>query len=108
MSPGITPFEKPQSVKNNPLIFTFIAAVAAVLVFAFIIIKPQASTETQYLASIAFEDNAKLISNNKIYLGKELSKGKYSLEEGMFELQMPNDVVLAIEAPSEFTIDNGW
>jgi len=104
--PGITPFEKPKPENNKPIIFTILTAVAAIAVFAFVVINPQTSTEPQYFASIAFEDKARLISNEKLYSEKQLSKGTYKLESGMFELQMPNEVVLAIEAPTEFTIDN--
>ena len=105
--PGITPFEKPPKKSNKPIIFTLISAVAAIIVFAFVLIKPGANSEQNFIADIAFNDHAELNFENKTFTGAKLKAGDYYLDSGMIELQMPNDVDLAIEGPAKFTIVSG-
>ena len=104
--PGITPFEQAPKPNNKPIIFTLLTAVAAILVFAVILNKPQDSKQTELIAGIAYFDEAEIFFKNQKLKVDQLSKGEYHLEKGMIELQMPNDVVLAIEAPADFTIEN--
>lgn len=103
--PGITPFEKSDTKKNSLLSISFLIAVAAVIALSFVINKQAVSKPTSMpIAEIKFNDGAELYSEGAVFKMSTLASGDYQLDTGMIELQMPNDVDLAIEAPAEFTL----
>ena len=103
--PGITLFEKVHKKKSPVISISFLVAVAAVIAITFFFQKHAVSKPVLTpLAEIKFCEEAELYRNDLPSKLKSLTAGEYRLKSGMLELEMPNDVDLAIEAPASFKI----
>ena len=105
--PGITPFEKPEKRSGNFVVWALLTAVAAMLIFNLVLSNSPSGENQTMLAKISHNENAVLKNGGKNleiseFLG--LTGGRYTLTAGMIELEMPNDVSVAVEAPAEFTL----